>query len=58
MGRFKNVLILIQGISFTLILYALPLNGLDVVLGVQWLEQLGTISCNWKQSTMEFTWKN
>ena len=30
--------------------------GLDLVLGVHWLEQLGTVACNWKKLTMEFQW--
>jgi hypothetical protein len=42
-GRFENVHISLQGIPFILTLYALPLVGLDVVLGVHWLEQLGTV---------------
>jgi hypothetical protein len=33
-GRFENVHISLQGIPFILTLYALPLVGLDVVLGV------------------------
>ena len=47
-GRFENVQVLLQGIPFYLTLYALPLIGLDLVLGVHWLEQLGTVVCNWK----------
>ncbi|KAJ0105416.1 hypothetical protein Patl1_18246 [Pistacia atlantica] len=47
-GRFENVQVLLQGIPFVLTLYALPLIGLDLVLGVHWLEQLGTVACNWK----------
>ncbi|KAH9648972.1 hypothetical protein KPL70_025802 [Citrus sinensis] len=34
------------------------LVGLDVVLGVQWLESLGSVVCNWKQLTMDFDWDN
>jgi len=45
-GRFENVHIALQGIPFVLTLYALPLVGLDLVLGVHWLEQLGTVVCN------------
>jgi len=56
-GRFENVHISLQGIPFVLTLYALPLVGLDLVLGVHWLEQ-GTVVCNWKQLTMEFQWRN
>ena len=29
-----------------------------MVLGVQWLEQLGTVVCDWKRMTMEFSWKD
>ena len=56
--RFENVPIMLQGIPFVLTLYALPLMGLDLVLGVHWLEQLGTVACNWKKLTMEFQWDN
>jgi len=57
-GRFENIHVLLQGIPFMLTLYALPLYGLDLVLEVQWLEQLGTVACDWKKMTMEFMWKN
>ncbi|KAF5472044.1 hypothetical protein F2P56_008792 [Juglans regia] len=33
-------------------------EGLDVVLGIQWLELLGAVVCDWKQLTMEFLWEN
>jgi hypothetical protein len=56
--KFENVHIALQGIPFILTLYALALVGLDLVLGVHWLEQLGTVVCNWKQLTMEFQWHN
>nr|GEW65100.1 hypothetical protein [Tanacetum cinerariifolium] len=57
-GRFENVEDLSQGIPFSLSLYSLPLIGLDMVLGVQWLEQLGEIVYDWKEMTMEFSWEN
>jgi len=57
-GRFEQVSILLQGIPFSLTLYSLPLIGLDLVLGIQWLEQLETMVCNWKELTMQFQWKN
>lgn len=56
--RFENVHITLQGIPFVLTLYALPLIGLDLVLGVHWLEQLGIVVCNYKQLIMEFQWHN
>lgn len=57
-GRFEHVQVVLQGIPFSFTLYSLPLTGLDLALGVQWLEQLGTMVCNWKKMTMEFQWKN
>lgn len=47
---------MLQGMSFAVNLYSLPLIGLDMVLGVQWLEQLGTVMCDWKRMAMEFSW--
>ncbi|KAH9735042.1 hypothetical protein KPL71_017615 [Citrus sinensis] len=57
-GKFENIQILIQDIPFSLMVYALPILGLDLVLGVQWLEELGTVECNWKSLTMNFNWNN
>lgn len=57
-GKFKRVQVLLQEVPFTLTLYSLPITGLDMVLGVQWLEMLGSVVCNWKQLTMDFTWEN
>ena len=45
-------------IPFVLTLYSLPLTGLDLVLGIQWLEQLGLVMCNWQKMTMEFQWED
>lgn len=48
-GRYEQVHVLLQRIPFSLTLYSLLLIGLDVVLGIRWLEQLGPVVCNWKQ---------
>ena len=37
-GKFEKVQLLLQDIPFTLTLYALPITGLDLVLGIHWLE--------------------
>ncbi|KAL9440783.1 hypothetical protein AB3S75_019452 [Citrus x aurantiifolia] len=29
-----------------------------MVLGIQWLEMLGPVVCNWKSLTMDFDWEN
>ena len=57
-GKFEKVQVLLQGIPFTLTLYSLPLAGLDIVLGVQWLEMLEFVICNWRTLTMNFYWEN
>lgn len=44
--------------EFCITLYALPLVGFDSVLGVQWLESLGSILCDWKAQTLQFSWKD
>lgn len=56
--RFNEVQITIQGTNFSLTLYSLPLTGLDLVLEIQWLENLGSVMCNWKTLTMDFVWQN
>jgi hypothetical protein len=55
-GHFDEVQVNVQDIQFSLTLYSLPLIGLHMVLGIQWLEMLGSVVCNWKQLTMDFHW--
>lgn len=57
-GRFDNIHILLQDIPFSITFYSLPLTSLDLVLGVQWLEQLGSVVCDWKKMIMKFQWAN
>ena len=38
MGRYEQVPVTLQGIPFTITLYSLPLMGLDLMLGIHWLE--------------------
>ena len=38
--------------------YVLPIQGAEVVLGVQWLQLLGTILIDYHKLTMEFSWEN
>jgi hypothetical protein len=37
--------------------YALPLCGIDMVLGAEWLVQLGTYATNLQEQFMEFKWQ-
>jgi hypothetical protein len=56
--KFNEVQVDLQDSIFSLTLYSLPITGLDLVLGIQWLELLGSVVCNWKQLTMKFFWEN
>ncbi|GJV12405.1 retrotransposon-related protein [Tanacetum coccineum] len=45
-----------QGLCMKVDLYVLPMKGPDIVLGIQWLQQLGKVTHAYSQQTMEFTW--
>lgn len=45
-----------QGNSFSVDLYVLPIWGLDIVLGMQWLQTLGPCVHDHSKLTMEFHW--
>lgn len=49
-----NVAVEIQGQIFDVDLHVLPIGGADVVLGIQWLKQLGPIITNYDSLTMQF----
>ncbi|XP_024024277.1 uncharacterized protein LOC112092413 [Morus notabilis] len=53
----KGVALDLQGNSFVVDLYVLPIWGLDVVLGMQWLRTLGPCIHDHDKLTMEFQWK-
>ena len=36
---------------------AIPMGGVDVVLGVQWLKSLGTVALNFQKLFMKFSWE-
>ena len=52
--RCSSVPIALQGYKFTIDLFVLPIEGPDVVLGIQWLQSLGRVSHDYLASTMEF----
>ncbi|XP_030479409.2 uncharacterized protein LOC115696659 [Cannabis sativa] len=53
----RGVELLLQGHQFTVDLYILPIWGIDVVLGMQWLQTLGPCIHDHKELTMEFQWQ-
>lgn len=54
--RFDNVNIQIGGTRFRVTLYALPLVGLDLVMGIQWLQSLEPVLIDWKAHTLKLDW--
>ncbi|CAL1400787.1 unnamed protein product [Linum trigynum] len=57
-GRCNDVQVVIQGEEFAVSLYILPIRGMDMVFGVQWLADLGPITCDWGALTMKFKWRD
>jgi hypothetical protein len=57
MGKFQNIKLIMGECNLEIPLYALyviPIGGVDVVLGIQWLRSLGTISTNYNRLFMRF----
>ncbi|XP_062118768.1 uncharacterized protein LOC133832416 [Humulus lupulus] len=52
----QQVELILQGHQFVVDLFVLPIWGLDVVLGMQWLRTLGPCLHNHKDLTIEFQW--
>ncbi|CAL1394368.1 unnamed protein product [Linum trigynum] len=57
-SKCDDVTLLVQGSTITVSLFILPIRGLDMVLGVQWLEDLGPVTCDWKTLCMKFKWRD
>ena len=53
-GVCKGVVLDLQGVTIVEDFLILPLGSSNVILGIQWLEKLGTISTNWKTQTLKF----
>ncbi|CAA0843125.1 Unknown protein, partial [Striga hermonthica] len=51
---YREVPINLQGEIIKADLYALPIVGPEIVLGIQWLEGLGEVTTNYKKGIMEF----
>ncbi|GAV71123.1 RVP_2 domain-containing protein [Cephalotus follicularis] len=53
-----NVPLNLQSHHFEIEFYVLPIEGADMVLGIQWLETLGPILTDYKLLTMNSTYKD
>ncbi|KAG6413571.1 hypothetical protein SASPL_126285 [Salvia splendens] len=47
----------LQGNTFDIDLFILQVKGPDVILGVQWLQELGDVTKNYRNLTMKFDWE-
>lgn len=43
-------------VSFLVNFFVLPLSGLDMVLGIEWLSQLGSTLYDWRAHSLKFVW--
>lgn len=57
-GEISQLPVIILSHEFVIDCYVLPIEGAELILGVQWLELLGPIITDFKNLTMEFTWHN
>ena len=55
-GKCHKVKLHIQEFKLESELYTLPLEGVDIILGVQWLQTLGTYSINHQKHFIKFKW--
>ncbi|XP_021775488.1 uncharacterized protein LOC110739329 [Chenopodium quinoa] len=53
-GECRGVTPHLQGLTVVEDFLTLTLGNADVILGIQWLEKLGTIATNWKPQLMKF----
>jgi hypothetical protein len=56
-GKCHKVKLQIQDFNLESEFYTVPLGGVDVVLGVQWLQTLGTYSINHQENFIKFKWQ-
>ncbi|KAF7833873.1 Retrovirus-related Pol polyprotein from transposon 17.6 [Senna tora] len=53
-GVCKGVKIEVQGTEIEQNFYLFELGGVDMILGIAWLESLGEVRVNWRQLTMKY----
>ncbi|PNY08330.1 retrotransposon-related protein [Trifolium pratense] len=57
MGKCVGISMVLGDMETTLDAYILELGGVDLILGVVWLETLGKVTMDWKEMSMLFTYK-
>ena len=56
-GKCHKVKLQIQNFNLESPFYTVPIQGVDVVLGIQWLQTLGTYSANHQKQFISFKWE-
>ena len=52
--RCADIPLILHGHSFTVTLHLLPISDADIVLGIDWLQQLGPVVTNYTMLSMKF----
>lgn len=53
-GMCRSIKLVLEKMVFGIDLFLLPIYGVDIVLGVQWLVELGRVMFDYKELYMEF----
>ncbi|KAF7826597.1 Retrotransposable element Tf2 [Senna tora] len=53
-GMCKKLLVEIQGVMVVQDFYLFELEGVNMILGIEWLESLGEVRVNWRQLMMKY----
>ena len=56
-GKCHKVKLQIEDYELETRFYTVPLGGVDVVLGIQWSQTLGTYSANHQKQFIKFKWE-
>ena len=54
-GKYHEITLTMSEYVLNSPMISIPMGGVDVVLGVQWLESLGTVAFNFLELFMKFT---
>ena len=56
-GKCHNINLAMGEYVLNIPMISIPMGGADVVLGVQWLQSLGTMAFNFQKLFMKFSWE-
>ena len=56
-GKCHNIKLTMGEYVLNILMLSIPMGGVDVVLGVQWLQSLGMITFNFQELFLKFFWE-